>query len=164
MVVSITALEPHFEKHCLKLFSLFFCVCIIFIYCYAKVICFTWRWFFVITKLNLFWELFISIFQCILKWIIASTKILHQMDWISTIAVLQKVVHSLSYPSKIFDQRNGSYPTSKKFFSTKNESKCTQTSQSVNLDGHCEFIFFLENDFYYGIQDCDLCFVLFFFI
>lgn len=84
------------------------------------------------------------------------------MDWISTIAVLQKVVHSLSYPSKIFDQRNGSCPTSKKIFSTKNESKCTQTSQSVNLDGHCEFIFFLENDFYYGIQDCDLCFVLFF--
>lgn len=35
-------------------------------------------------------------------------------------------------PPKIFDQRNGSCPTSKKFFSTKNESKCTQTSQSVN--------------------------------
>lgn len=45
---------------------------------------------------------------------------------------------------KILDQRNGICPTSKKFFQQKNESKCTQTSQSVNLDGHCEFVLFLE--------------------
>lgn len=33
----------------------------------------------------------------------------------------------------------------------------------MNLDGHCEFVLFLENDFYCGIQDCDLFFLLLFF-
>lgn len=49
-------------------------------------------------------------------------------------------------PPKILDQRNGSCPLPRKFFQQffQNESKCTQTSQSVNLDGHCESYFLRE--------------------